>query len=121
MVSGEECVYVEGRSVEFVFLGFLLLEYFSKKCSLKIFVFFFNLKGMTEGGGVTTLQNDKRKSTDSVGFVVPNVKVKIVDLENGKAVGPNKEGELCIKSNNFMLGYYKNPQATAEAIDEDGC
>ena len=37
MVSGEECVYVEGRSVEFVFLGFLLLEYFSKKCELFIF------------------------------------------------------------------------------------
>lgn len=98
------------------------IEYFvteSRGCKNFNF-FFFDLKGMTEGGGITTLQNDKRQSNDSVGFVTPNVKVKIVDLENGKALGPNKEGELCVKSNNFMTGYYKNPQATAEAIDEDG-
>jgi len=52
----------------------------------------------------------------SCGVVMPNTLVKIVDPTNGKVLGPNQTGELCIKGPQVMLGYLDNPQATAETI-----
>lgn len=80
----------------------------------------FDLKGTTETGGAASVQNNQRKSTESSGFVIPNFKIKIIDIENGQTLGPNREGEVCIKTKHLMLGYLKNPQATAESIDKNG-
>ncbi|MCB1754229.1 MAG: AMP-binding protein [Gammaproteobacteria bacterium] len=44
---------------------------------------------------------------------------KIID-ENGKACADGVEGELMIRGDNVTKGYYKNPQATAEALTADG-
>lgn len=52
--------------------------------------------------------------------MVPNVQIKIVHMESGQTLGPNEEGELCSTTESFMSGYYNNPQATHETIDEDG-
>ena len=53
----------------------------------------------------------------SVGPAVPSCKVKIdVDHVNDKGFG---EGEILVQGSNVMLGYYKNPTATAEAFTED--
>lgn len=75
---------------------------------------------MCELGGTATMQNEKRKRVDSGGFVVDHVQVKIVDLTTGEVLGPNQPGELYCKSPTMMLGYYKNPTATEETIDEEG-
>ncbi|XP_058797692.1 uncharacterized protein LOC131667933 [Phymastichus coffea] len=76
--------------------------------------------GMCELGGTATMQNEKRKRVDSSGFVIEHVQVKMVDLVTGEALGPNQPGELYCKSPTMMLGYYKNPEATKETIDEEG-
>lgn len=73
---------------------------------------------MTEICGLVTLQTEKREKIDSVGFIVSNSELKIVDLDNGKALGPNEPGEVYIKSPNLMTCYYKNPRATKETIDQ---
>ena len=46
--------------------------------------------------------------------------MKIVDPVTGKELGDNMQGELCGRGHMVMLGYYGQPEATAEAIDEDG-
>ncbi|KAK7794551.1 hypothetical protein R5R35_009671 [Gryllus longicercus] len=56
----------------------------------------------------------------TVGKVSINIAMKIVDVETGRAVGPNKEGEICFKSPMTFTGYYNNPEATAATIDKDG-
>lgn len=66
------------------------------------------------------MQSEKCKRVDSGGFVIEHVQVKMVDLTTGEALGPNKPGELYCKSPTMMLGYYRNPEATKETIDEDG-
>ncbi|XP_033328457.2 luciferin 4-monooxygenase isoform X1 [Megalopta genalis] len=75
--------------------------------------------GMTELGGLAMIQNSNGAS-GSCGTVVPNCELKIVDVQTGESLGPNLQGELCVKTPNVMIGYYKNPTATMEILDEDG-
>ncbi|XP_078043386.1 uncharacterized protein LOC144473409 [Augochlora pura] len=75
--------------------------------------------GMTELGGAIASQNPNSTS-GSCGTIVANCEMKIVDVQTGKCLGPDQQGELCIKSNIVMKGYYKNPIATKEILDKDG-
>lgn len=48
------------------------------------------------------------------------VEVKIVDIHTKKEVPNGVIGEICARGYNVMKGYYKMPEATKQAIDEDG-
>ncbi len=79
--------------------------------------------GLTEASpGITQTRRDDalERRTQTVGEVLPEMEVKIVDPATGKSLGVNKPGELCVRGNNVMKGYYNNPEATSVAIDEDG-
>ncbi len=79
--------------------------------------------GQTESSpGVTMTLADEsidRRCT-TVGKAFPGVECKIVDIETGETLAPNKIGEFCARGYNIMKGYYKMPESTALAIDEDG-
>ncbi|GAB1860346.1 Luciferin 4-monooxygenase [Camponotus japonicus] len=75
--------------------------------------------GMTELGGIATLQLPHHKD-GSCGIVAKNVQMKVVDPENGNVLGPNNSGELWIKTATIMNGYYRNPEATKNTVDEEG-
>ena len=66
-----------------------------------------------------TIQRPNHKN-GSCGTVVENVKVKIIDPENGKVLGPNQPGEVWIQTATMMNGYHRNPEATKNTIDEEG-
>ncbi|EDS42049.1 4-coumarate-CoA ligase 3 [Culex quinquefasciatus] len=55
----------------------------------------------------------------AVGMLLPNIKGKIVD-EDGAALENGVRGELMLKFSVKILGYYNNPEANAESIDEEG-
>jgi fatty-acyl-CoA synthase len=55
----------------------------------------------------------------TVGRALPDVEVKIVDIETGATLPPGKQGELCTRGYLVMKGYYKMPDETAKAIDSD--
>ncbi len=55
----------------------------------------------------------------TVGRALPDVEVKIVDIETGETLPPGKQGELCTRGYLVMKGYYKMPEETAKAIDGD--
>ena len=79
--------------------------------------------GQTEASpGITmTRTNDPIElRVTTVGRALPNVEVKIVDPETGIEVPTGVQGELCARGYNVMKGYYKMPEATAAAIDEEG-
>ena len=76
--------------------------------------------GMTETSPVSTQTSaddpvEKRVST--VGQVHPYVETKIVDPQTGDVVPRGTPGELCSRGYIVMLGYWNNPEATAQAID----
>jgi acyl-CoA synthetase (AMP-forming)/AMP-acid ligase II len=78
--------------------------------------------GMTEASPVTHLSPTvgAPSKPGSIGKVVPNTEVKIVDLVTGAALGARQSGELLIRGPQIMRGYLNRPQDTAEAIDEEG-
>lgn len=75
--------------------------------------------GLTDAGGLCASQA-KNSKPGSCGFVTKGIRMKVVDEETGKAVGPNKRGELCIKSEFLLKCYHKNPEETKNAIDSNG-
>jgi fatty-acyl-CoA synthase len=56
----------------------------------------------------------------TVGRALPDVEVKIVDIETGTTLPPGKQGELCTRGYLVMKGYYKMPEETAKVIDAEG-
>jgi fatty-acyl-CoA synthase len=79
--------------------------------------------GLTEASPVITqtrTDDPLELRVETVGRPLPGLEVKVVDPTNGKALDDNLPGELCTRGHGVMLGYYKDPQATAAAIDADG-
>ncbi|CAI9109796.1 OLC1v1009698C1 [Oldenlandia corymbosa var. corymbosa] len=81
--------------------------------------------GMTEHSCITISHGDPRKGhgiakRNSVGFILPNLEVKFVDPDTGKSLPKNTPGEICVRSECVMKGYYKNEYETALTIDKDG-
>ena len=65
--------------------------------------------GMSECTGPATVSLPNRYRTGSVGTVIPGTETKIAE-----------DGEICMRGRHVFKGYYKNPEATAEALDADG-
>ncbi|MCX5767499.1 MAG: 4-coumarate--CoA ligase family protein [Gemmatimonadetes bacterium] len=78
--------------------------------------------GMTETSPVThfTPFDRSQYKPGSCGLVVPNTECRIMDLENGRELGPNERGELYIRGPQVMKGYLNQTEATAAAIDAEG-
>jgi fatty-acyl-CoA synthase len=76
--------------------------------------------GMTETSPVSTqtrADDSLERRVSTVGRVHPHVEVKIVDPETGLTVPRGEPGELCTRGYSVMLGYWDEPDKTAEAID----
>ncbi len=78
--------------------------------------------GMTESSAtimITSPTDHMERRVSTVGRVVPHVEAKIVD-ERGETVPRGRVGEIWVRGYSVMLGYWEDPQKTAEAIDADG-
>lgn len=70
--------------------------------------------GITECSPLISANRNKYQKPGSVGTPILACRVKIDNPDE------NGEGEICVKGPNVMLGYFKNPEATAEVFDKDG-
>ncbi|MCO8270803.1 AMP-binding protein [Actinoplanes sp. TRM 88003] len=76
--------------------------------------------GMTETSPVSTMtrpDDTLARRTETVGRVMPHLESKVVDPDSGRPVPYGEPGELCTRGYSVMLGYWNQPEATAEAID----
>jgi len=77
--------------------------------------------GMTETSPVSTqtaADDPLEKRVATVGRVHPHVEVKVVDPKGGRILARGKPGELCTRGYCVMLGYWEDPERTAEVIDQ---
>ncbi|HEY9229928.1 MAG TPA: AMP-binding protein, partial [Gemmatimonadaceae bacterium] len=65
--------------------------------------------GMSESTASGTISHPEKYRTGKAGFILPGAEVRIAD-----------DGEICMRGRHICKGYYKDPTATAEAIDADG-
>lgn len=79
--------------------------------------------GQTEASPATTMSKTTdsiEKRVNTVGKSIFAVECKIVDPETNEDLPDNVDGEFVARGYNIMKGYYNMPEATANAIDEDG-
>ena len=79
--------------------------------------------GQTEASPGCTMgevNEDLDHRVETVGSAFPGVECKIIDPETGLDLPDGESGEFVARGFNIMKGYYKMPEATAQAIDADG-
>jgi fatty-acyl-CoA synthase len=79
--------------------------------------------GMTETSPVcnmTEVDDPIELRVGSVGRVMPHQEQKIIDPATGRMLPRGQQGELCYRGYQLMRGYYNNPEATRQTIDEAG-
>jgi acyl-CoA synthetase (AMP-forming)/AMP-acid ligase II len=77
--------------------------------------------GMTETAiGATMPERRSGTAPGSVGRVMPNTELRVVDPRTGRDLGAGEPGELWVRGPQVMAGYLNNPAATAEMLDADG-
>ena len=93
-----------------------------EECERRLGIPIIQAYGMTEAssvthGGIAIVGSGKR---GTVGPCVSNVECKVIDPLSGSELGPNEQGEICVRGRQLMKGYLNNADATAESIDADG-
>jgi len=94
-----------------------------RKVEEKMYLHVTSVYGLTEsspGMSQTRIDDPDEVRYTTVGRDYEFVDVKVLDPETNKEVPVGTQGEMCCKGFNVMKGYYKNPEATAEVIDENG-
>lgn len=94
-----------------------------RKVEEKMYLHVTSVYGLTEsspGMSQTRIDDPDEVRYTTVGRDYEFVEVKVLDPETNKEVPVGVQGEMCCKGFNVMKGYYKNPEATAEVIDENG-
>ena len=79
--------------------------------------------GMTETTACTTLarfEDPLEITCDNRGLPIGDYEVQVVDVETRMPLPPGQDGEVCVRGHIVMLGYYRDADATAAAIDADG-
>ena len=90
------------------------------KMNMSEIIIVYGLTESSPGMTATRTYDPSEIRSTTVGKAYPAVEVKVADPETGEELKPGLAGELCCRGYNVMKGYYKNPEATAKAIDAGG-
>jgi acyl-[acyl-carrier-protein]-phospholipid O-acyltransferase/long-chain-fatty-acid--[acyl-carrier-protein] ligase len=104
-------------SIRFAFSGAdkfpnKVFEGFVKKHGIKVFEGY----GATETSPVISVNTPDHHKLGSIGKTIPNVQVRIVDIDTGRELGTNQEGKVMVKGDNVMVGYLGDLEETSLRI-----
>jgi acyl-CoA synthetase (AMP-forming)/AMP-acid ligase II len=123
MVKSPAVDQVDLSSIRLVFSGAAPLgEELARALSKKLGCPVVQGYGMTEASPVTHLSPTRNApfKPGSIGLVVPNTEVRIVDVVTGDDVPAGEAGELWIRGPQIMQGYLNRPEETAASLDGEG-
>jgi long-chain acyl-CoA synthetase len=104
-----------GGRLKFFFGGAALLDIELQKFFSAIGIPMLQGYGLSEASPVISGNVEKRYKLGSSGVLVKNLELKIYD-EDGNELAPGKKGEIVIRGENVMKGYWKNERATRETL-----
>lgn len=104
-----------GGRLKFFFGGAALLDLELQKFFYAIGIPMLQGYGLSEASPVISGNTEKRNKLGSSGYLVKNLDLKICD-ENGNELATGRKGEIIVRGENIMKGYWKNEKATQEAI-----
>ncbi|KAK5793775.1 probable acyl-activating enzyme 16, chloroplastic isoform X1 [Gossypium arboreum] len=76
--------------------------------------------GLTESSPVVACRRPYCNVIGSIGHPIQHTEFKVVDSKTGEVLPPGTRGIVKVRGPQVMKGYYKNPLATKQALDEDG-
>ncbi|MCC8145960.1 MAG: AMP-binding protein [Bacteroidales bacterium] len=106
-----------GGKLKFFIGGGALLDIELQRFFYAVGIPMFQGYGLSEATPVISSNSMTKHKLGSSGAVVKNLKLKICD-QDGKELPLGQKGEIVIQGENVMLGYWKNPAATAETIKD---
>ncbi len=92
------------------------LDNFYETVGIDVFVGY----GLTETSPITNARTPLHNVRGSAGQPFPETEIKIVDPDTRQALAQGEKGLVLIRGTQVMQGYYKNPEATAKAVDPEG-
>lgn len=106
-----------GGNLKFFIGGGALLDIELQRFYYAIGIPMYQGYGLSEATPIISANGIKRHKLGSSGFLVSPMELKICD-DNGKELPNYTKGEIVIKGENVMAGYYRNEKATAETIKD---
>jgi len=104
-----------GGNLEFFIGGGALLDLDLQRFFYAIGIPMFQGYGLTESSPIISSNAPHRHKLGSSGFLVDNLELKICD-ENGNTLNTLQKGEIVVKGENVMAGYWNNEKASAEVL-----
>lgn len=92
------------------------LDDFYQAVGIDVFVGY----GLTETAPITNARSPNHNVRGTAGRPFPETEIKIVDPQTRQGLSQGERGLVLIRGAQVMQGYYKNPEATAKAIDPEG-
>jgi long-chain acyl-CoA synthetase len=106
-----------GGRLEFFIGGGALLDIELQRFFYAVGMPMFQGYGLTEASPVISSNSLAKHKLGSSGVLVKNMELKICD-DKGNALAVGEKGEIVVKGENVMLGYWENPEASAESLHD---
>ncbi|MFP4551516.1 MAG: AMP-dependent synthetase/ligase [Spirochaetales bacterium] len=104
-----------GSEIRFFVGGGALLDIGQQQFFMAIGLPVYQGYGLTEAAPVISSNAPRSHKLGTSGRIAPSVTVRITK-EDGSEAAPGEAGEICVRGENVMKGYFKNPEASAEAL-----
>ncbi len=107
-----------GKNIKFFVGGGALLDIKQQLFFNAIGVPVYQGYGLTEATPIISVNTSERHKFGTSGMIIPKLECKIIKA-SGEEAKTNEKGEIVIKGDNVMKGYYKNKEATKETIKDE--
>lgn len=104
-----------GGNLQFFIGGGALLDIELQRFFYALKIPMFQGYGLSEAAPIISANSMNKHKMGTSGFLVKNLELKICN-ENGKSLPVGEKGEIVVKGENIMIGYWKNEKATAETL-----